>query len=288
MIDSKFKTISLVEFPKFTGLRIMHMPYHTHDLLSLSGVADQYAPFLAALKSHTPPGVGYLTIDEVSLKKGEVHRRPGLHVDGVDETGPNRLSGGGGGWGGGSGGGWGGGYTAPSVRAGYGATGMIVAASHLGSCAYAQTFSGEAKANGDCEHMRFQCKDHSPLLAGVAFGLEPMTVHESLPVEEDCNRQFIRISFPSNSAWYEGYTVNPNGVKPQGEIRPARKEFMNYRPDLRAQNAEGERVLSQAYVAQQRSKMQPMPTDSKITAFTEGYMVAFGWHWSPERGWYKP
>lgn len=211
MFNSHLEVIDQVAMPMFSGLRIMHMPFITTDASTIRGVADRYRGLVEHLCKRVPAGVGYLTIDECELKAGEHHRRPGLHVDGVDETGES--------------GGWG----ADPGKGGWGASGMLLVSSHVGCRAWSQSITGSPKPNGDCEHLRDQCGVATDLQPGSVYKFGPMTLHESVGVNADCKRQFVRLSFPSDAAWYEGYTVNPNGVQPTGEIRK-RREFMDYRP----------------------------------------------------------
>lgn len=66
------------------------------------------------------------------------------------------------------------------------------------------------------------------MVAGVVYGCGALTVHKSIPMVKDTPRQFVRLSMPSDAPWYEGYTVNPLGVKPTGPIHD-RRAFMDYR-----------------------------------------------------------
>ncbi len=191
----------------------MMMPFLLEDAMSIPGGVAQWRQFVASItqKAGAPKiGTAYLTIDEALVETGETQRRPGLHVDGVGPSGDA------GGWGGG--GGW-------------GSNGMIVAASVAGCNVYAGDFDGWPAPNGDCTHLKDECatKERVLLDANQAYWLSPMTVHEVFPMKETVKRQFVRISMPSNSPWYEGYTENPNGIKPTGPIHPARTEFMQFR-----------------------------------------------------------
>lgn len=197
--------------PKFTGVRVMMMPYLMEDIRgTLPGFLQQYVNIVETMSAQCDSGVGYLTVDEAFVRAGETHRRPGLHVDGVDETG--------------SVGGWGGG-------GGWGTAGMTVLSSHVGCRAWYQWFDDLPKEDGDCEHLRKSCKPmcQFTLEPGRIYKFEPLTVHESIPMNRDTERQFVRVSYPSNAAWYEGYTENPLGIKPTGPIR-ARRPGMDYRP----------------------------------------------------------
>ena len=204
-----------VSFPEFSDTRAMMMPFLLEDPYgSLPVSMSGWKPTVAVILTHSKvkSGVGYLTIDEAHVKAGTTHRRPGLHVDGI---GPNGTIGG---WGGG-GGGW-------------GKNGMLVAASHVGCRGWAKTFIGDAGNNGDCEHLREQCDDKDAIImeAGEVYWCGPLAVHESTPILDDCARQFVRVSMPSDAPWYEGYSVNPMGIQPTGPIHAPRAEFMGFRP----------------------------------------------------------
>jgi hypothetical protein len=214
MFKSDLKNLGTVQLPIFSGTRVMMMPFLLEDMVSIPGSIAQWRSFVASVteKSGGPKvGVAYLTIDEAVVGAGETQRRPGLHVDGIGADGSS------GGWGGG-GGGW-------------GTNGMIVATDVAGCNVYVGDFDGWPQSNGDCAHLATQCKDNSRVLleANQAYCLSPMTVHEVFPMQTETKRQFVRISMPSNSPWYEGYTENPNGIKPTGPIHPARTEFMQFR-----------------------------------------------------------
>lgn len=208
---SEVEDLGPVALPAFTGTRWMMMPFRMWDvqgtipapwwwdtiarLVELSGVSN---------------GVGYITIDEARVEMGETHRRPGLHVDGVGPDG--RI----GGWGGGG---------------GYAASGMLVLASHAGCVAWRGEFDGWPGPNGDCDHLEPQVDDRDaiPLLRGRAYRLSPTTLHKSTMFHRPVQRQFVRLSLPSDAPWYEGYTRNPTGVEPTGPIHPPRAEFMGFR-----------------------------------------------------------
>lgn len=233
--ESTAKYIGRAKLPSFAGIRVMMMPYRIVDPRRslpdyLSGwfdVLDQMCPTYKSARSGKEwamTGIGYLTIDEAVVAPDTTHRRPGLHVDGVGPNGEH------GGWGGGG---------------GYGANGMRMVASHYGCRGYvgdvdqvsiAARFPEvpEPRPNGDCEHLRVLLKHLMPVdfEAGEIWECGSLTLHESVPCDSSKTvaRQFCRVSFPSNSPWYDGYTENPIGIKPDGPIHPARSEFMSYRP----------------------------------------------------------
>lgn len=98
---------------------------------------------------------------------------------------------------------------------------MLLASNTDDLCKY---WTGHVKGtpvnDGDCEHL----KDQLPNMAeysmknGDVVWADGLLVHESLPSQKDIDRQFIRISLPNNAPWFVGYTENPLGILPCGEI----------------------------------------------------------------------
>lgn len=212
---SEIREVGSVTLPAYEGTRVMMMPFHLHDVAgTLPDDLARWRQAVVAIVAMGPVhhGTAYLTIDEATITRGETHRRPGLHVDGVGPQGDA------GGWGGGG---------------GYGSNGMLMTSTHIGCVAWDQTFEGWPGPDGDCTHLDAQLRDDRAcvvLQPGVVYHCGPMTVHEALPMAEDCRRSFVRISMPSNAPWYEGYTENPTGVRPTGPIHPRRVAQMAYRP----------------------------------------------------------
>ena len=223
------------QFPDHSGVRIMMMPFDIKDIQGtipdiLNGKnLEAYKSLIQSLHddlvenlniTYSPdkvidainaPFSSYLTIDEAYVEKGEYHRRPGLHVDGVDAQGNA------GGWGGG-GGGW-------------GAGGMLVASSRKGCVGWDKLITGKPGPDGNCSHLAKQLDDDSKIVmeAGDGFFVSPLGVHTTIPQEESGERAFIRVSFPNNADWYSGYTENPLGVKPSGAIKAPRVKQMSHR-----------------------------------------------------------
>ena len=172
------------------------------------GVPTKYVPIYRSLcesaEFRFDGMIGYLTIDEQELEPGQTLRRSGLHVDGYYH---GRC----GAWGGG--GGWG------SVG-----NGMFTVSSTPHCKAYLGMIDGEPKDEGECDHLVMP-NDGYVFEAGQVYWVDGACVHESLPVTEKTKRQFVRLSMPSNGPWFEGYTENPTGLKPTGEILP-RRPFM--------------------------------------------------------------
>lgn len=214
--ESLFELVGEVRLPEYSGLRIMMLPVIIGEDESLPEFAAKYKEAFRQMcespQSLAHHGqVGYLTIDEKMVVPGNTHRRGGLHVDGV-------YQGGVGGWGGGhSGGSWG------SVG-----NGMLTVSSPSGCRAYKQNFVGWPGYEGECDHLVDQCDPESATLfeSGMLYWVDGLCVHESVPMKEATERQFVRLSLPSCGPWFEGYTENPLGVLPTGPVLP-RREFMD-------------------------------------------------------------
>lgn len=209
---SVFEKKGLVNLPSFSGTRVMMMPLVLGALDSVPDFLGHYKNTLEQLFKMTNPKhfgeVGYLTIDEKTVGPNTTHRRAGKHVDGVFQ---GRC----GGWGGG--GGWG------SVG-----NGMLTVASHSGCKAWLGEFTDFPGMEGECDHLESQCENKTSevFAPNTVYWVDGMCVHESLAQPAQVDRQFVRLSMPSSAPWFEGYTKNPLGVKPTGEILP-RRQFMN-------------------------------------------------------------
>lgn len=213
--NSKIDVLGLAKLPEFSGIRVLMMPFKIEDIENTIPF-ESWKPIMKKLMKVSPckNGTGYLTIDELSLKAGDIHRRPGLHVDGWKDEGNS------GGWGGG--GGWG-----SSVDG----EGMLLITNVLGSVGYPQKFTGTPNQFGDCEHLRAQLSCSTPFNfePNFIFRLDGLTVHESIPVKQDCNRQFVRVSMPSSANWNSSNTPSPFGILPEGPIvEPRPNDFTNY------------------------------------------------------------
>lgn len=211
MFTSRAAKLMDVTLPAYSGVRVMMMPFLIDrpitSLMWLGGWRETVAEMLSQYKGC---GVGYLTIDEATVQAGETHRRPGKHVDGVGPDGQY------GGWGGGG---------------GYAGNGMLMVASVPGVKLYLGTFVDNPGPNGDCSEVSraMSVVETRVPKAGEVYWCDSLCMHEAIPMAATVQRQFCRISYPSNAPWYEGYTENPLGVKPTGPVHP-RRVFMDYRP----------------------------------------------------------
>ena len=203
-------------FPAFSGMRIMMMPFHAHDLeRSLPSALAHYQPLLSAMIARAPGHVvfpedatAYITIDEMHLEEGTIQRKPFLHVDGMYQ---GELAGA---WGGG-GGGW-----------GSCGNGMLLVSNTNNLCSmWTGYFEGIPINDGDCMHLRDQLdsKQRFDFQAGDVVWADGLLVHESYPASHAVDRQFVRISLPNNAPWFVGYTENPLGIQPCGPIVAERR-----------------------------------------------------------------
>lgn len=99
--------------------------------------------------------------------------------------------------------------------------GMITVSNPAGCRAWFKDFDGTIRNNGCVERLRdkFFPNDESEILeSNFAYWCNAACVHESLPMSSDIERTFVRLSMPSKSPWYKGYTKNPKGVEPTGLI----------------------------------------------------------------------
>lgn len=214
MITSTFRKIwnhTPLEFPEFTGTRIMMMPVR---LGYGYGVPTPYSIILYHLYSVMERRffneIGYLTIDEQDLDVGKTLRRPGWHVDGYYHGNCGAWGGGGG-----NGGSWG------SVG-----NGMLLVSNTSHCEAVLGMAEGEPGPEGECEHRQIRGLGHTLFEPGEVYWLDGGCIHRSLEVTEPTRRQLVRLSMPSSGPWFEGYTENPEGILPSNEILPARTEFM--------------------------------------------------------------
>lgn len=190
-LHSKARAVGEITFPQFTGARV----YMARNLAGhpLEGVPESYHAVIDQMLADAgiPEHTGfYVTIDEKFLKKTNKLRRGGVHIDG------NYLFG----WGGN---GWLNGVpgrmlTEDQHRLQYQSElgGVIMASTFVACEGFIGTIDGSAGLGGDCEHLRdqlgkmesFWLKENVVYLGNSTF------VHEGHVVNEDTNRQLVRIT----------------------------------------------------------------------------------------------
>jgi len=193
-----------IEFPEFTGIRCLMMPYIQGDPDSVPGQYKAgYEDILESLY-FVKGDLGFLTIDESLAKKGTPHRGEhsksprALHTE-VGRL-PNKLyTWGGGGWG-------------RLHRVTLDADEKIFLANNLdNSCALWDTTHEDTSIDGDIGYLSddYPYSNAVMMKAGEVHEIGILTPHESLPVENDTNRQFLRIISSGVHGREPHFTPNP-------------------------------------------------------------------------------
>ena len=179
---------SQITFPEFTGIRCLMMPFIQGDS---SSVPDEYKPYKEILdRVFVKKGdIGYLTIDESPVIAGNPHRgarakyNRALHTEvGRD---PNKMYC----WGGG--GTWGSNSLVTLDR-----DVQILLANNLDdSCAVWNTDHENTSSDGDIGNFSeiYPYNEAIFMKSGDVHQIGILTPHESLPVKQSFDRQFLRI-----------------------------------------------------------------------------------------------
>lgn len=195
--------VANITFPKFSGLRCLMMPYIQGDPTS---VPEEYAAYEDIIRSVfvRKGDVGFLTIDESSVSKGNPHRGSRAKFDRAlhTEAGrhPDKLYA----WGGG---GWGS-HHRVTLDAGV----EILLANNIDrSCAVWNANHENTSIDGDigdCAE-QYPYEDAVLMEAGEVHKIGILTPHESLPVAQDSQRQFLRIVSSGVHGREPYFTMNP-------------------------------------------------------------------------------
>ena len=209
-----------ITFPEFSGIRCLMMPYIQGDSAS---VPDIYAAYRVIVDSVflKKGDIGFLTIDESIAIAGTPHRGQrakygrALHTEAGRAPGQIYC------WGGG-GGGWGVPTPSPSPRpqpkpkprhlVTLDRDVRILLANNLdNSCAVWNAEHEDTSLDGDIGHVAADYPfDNAVFLkAGEVHKIGILTPHESLPVPQDFNRQFLRIVSSGVHGREEYFTRNP-------------------------------------------------------------------------------
>lgn len=194
-----------VEFPKYSGLRCLMMPYIQGNPDSVPSIYSAYTDIIRSVFVKRGD-IGFLTIDESEAHAGKPHRgkraRYGraLHTEAGRD--PNDF------WQWGSGGGsWGGGRKVTLDR-----DVRVVIASNLdNSCAIWEAEHENTSLDGDIGHEaeKYPYSTARFLKAGELAEIGILTPHESLPVTRNFNRQFLRIISSGVHGREDYFTENP-------------------------------------------------------------------------------
>lgn len=191
-----------VSFPAFSGARCLMMPYIQGRPESVP--AELRAGYEKILEDAVLEDgkIGWLTIDESRVEAGLPHRGDRAKHGRALHTEVNNDSR----WGGG---GWGGSKKSPVYL--QRDTRILVASSIGGTTAYWDAEQVDTTEDGDIGHLAhlYPMEDAIILDAGEVAEFGIFTPHESLPVKESADRQFIRIIGQGVSGRESYFTVNP-------------------------------------------------------------------------------
>lgn len=213
-----FARLGKVRFPSPSDISINMMPFIIGDPNSIPEEYQQYLPLLETCDAYRSERgrIGYLTIQESLVRKGQSQRRPGLHTE------------------------------APGLVLLPGGEGIRVVSSHWGMGDFCGEYDnlkggiymasslsqscrvwnvqidnpGEVTGHlGDIEHFRELLEAGSTMDANELFWITDRTPHESLPVKEGMYRQYFRFVTSGVTVWFENHsTKNPLGIRPDPRV----------------------------------------------------------------------
>lgn len=195
--------IKQIEFPEFSGLRCLMMPYIQGDPLSLP---ERYQPYAEIIKSafFRKGDIGFLTIDESVAIEGQPHRGARATTERALHTEAGRLPNKVYKWGGG---GWGGKHLVTLD----GDVEVLLANNVDDSCALWDAIHENTSLDGDIGYSSsdYPYSDAVMMKAGELHKIGILTPHESLPLKQTVRRQFLRIVSAGVHGREPYFTVNP-------------------------------------------------------------------------------
>lgn len=198
------KTEMQVTFPAFTGLRCLMMPYIQGDPQS---VPEQYLGAYSEIIRDVfidKGDIGYLTIDESIAIAGKPHRGKRAKFDRALHTEAGRRPGRIYAWGGG---GWGKKHFVTLD----GDVEILLANNLDDSCAVWDARHDDTSLDGDIGHAapQYPYEAATMMKAGEVHRIGILQPHESLPVKQTFQRQFLRIVSSGVHGREPYFTVNP-------------------------------------------------------------------------------
>lgn len=196
--------VANIVFPEYTGLRCLMMPYTQGDHRSVPEKFFPYADILDQI--YVKRGdIGFLTIDESPVLKGKPHRGDRAKTNRAIHTEAGRLPGDVYNWGGG--GFWGG-----RVNVTLDKDVQILLANNLNdSCAVWEAWHEDTSEDGDIGYASadYPYETATFMDAGAVHQIGIFTPHESVPVQQDYRRQFLRIVSSGVHGREPYFTENP-------------------------------------------------------------------------------
>jgi hypothetical protein len=196
--------VKKIQFPEYSGIRCLMMPFVQGEPAS---VPPEFRKGYEEILRDTfleKGEVGYLTIDESVVYAGNPHRGDRAKFNRALHTEAGRIPGHQYGWGGG---GWGKSHTVTLDR-----DVEILLANNLdNSCAVWDAVHENTSIDGDIGHLSedYPLSSAELMKAGEVRKIGILTPHESLPVLESFNRQFLRILGSGVHGREPYFTINP-------------------------------------------------------------------------------
>ena len=192
-----------IKFPQYSGVRCLMMPYVQGDPGSVPETYRAYADIIGSVYL-VKGDIGYLTIDESVAAAGVPHRgyraRYGraLHTEAGRDPSRRYLR-------------WGGGWGSKHDVLLDGDTDILLANNLDDSCAIWDAIHQDTSLDGDIGNFadKYPYSDAIFMKAGEVHKIGILTPHESLPVERDVARQFLRIISSGVHGREPYFTVNP-------------------------------------------------------------------------------
>lgn len=177
--------VTTLDFPIFSGLRCLMMPFIQGDPKSVPHEYREYSDIIRSIFINKGD-IGYLTIDESVAVKGTPHRGTRAKTNRALHTEAGRRPGMIYGWGV-----WGGSESVtlePDVE-------LLIANNLDDSCAVWDAVHYDTSLDGDIGHesSMYPYQDAVMMKTGEVHKIGILTPHESLPVKQDVERQFLRI-----------------------------------------------------------------------------------------------
>lgn len=196
-------TGTVIDFPTFTGIRCLMMPYIQGYSAS---VPDYCLAYKAIIDSvfFEKGRIGFLTIDESPVRAGTPHRGDrskwsrALHTEAGRRPGTNVYR-------------WGGGWGRSGVVTLDPAVRILLANNLSDSCAVWNAEYPDTSLDGDIGYAAelYPYEAATLMKDGEVHNIGILTPHESLPVKQDFDRQFLRIVSSGVSGREEYFTQNP-------------------------------------------------------------------------------
>jgi hypothetical protein len=222
MLDSDYRPLCNIRLPYAGRQRYMH-DFDLADPQMEEGFEDYLDPVVALCRAAgAVSGIAHMTVDEKLVRAGMSQRRPRPHVDGrfvramrIWSHDPGKGS-------------WTHGPDEPAPDQREEAPprplrmAVIVASSVVGCRAWRGRFDGQPAHDGDLSHISDRLGDGEVLPPGVAYLLSPDCVHESMLMDRDVERTFLRIALPLDFDF--GFTRRRSPIQETAPNRPADEE----------------------------------------------------------------